>query len=104
MDHKRNPINRVHGPPEPNSTILVWKGISQIQKCPNRYPFEYQRRPWDTLYSPIMSTKPYPYTNRPRQEYPTCIGYVPYPNQLDYCGLRKGELEIGWWTDTGYVY
>jgi hypothetical protein len=87
-------------------TVLFYKGISQIQKCPNRYPYIYEARPYNTLYGPEMSSKPFPYTNRKRVEYPTCIGYRPYTNILDYCRLRKGELDnMGWWTSgTGYIY
>lgn len=86
--------------------LLFYRGISTLQKCPNRYPYMYERRPNNTLYNPKMSSKPFPYTNRPRTEYPTGVGYIPYTNILDYCTLRKGELiDMGWWnTGTGYIY
>lgn len=83
---------------------LFYRGISHINTKPNRYPYVYEARPSNTLYGPYKSSKPFPYTNRPRTRYPVCKGYIPYTNLLDDCGLRKGEVYVGWWTDTGYVY
>ena len=90
-------------------SILVWKGISKTGglpgTVPNRYPYYYEKRPYNTLYCPTRSWKPFPYTNRPRVEYPTCAGYIPYTNINEYCGNIKGTLnDIGWWTCSGNVY
>ena len=89
-----------------NKTLLFYKGISHLPTSPNRYPYLYDVRPYNTLYGPEMSSKPFPYTNRPRAEYPMCSGFTPYTNLLDYCKLRKCELtDMGWWNSgTGYVY
>lgn len=86
-------------------TAIFYRGISHDNIMPNRYPYKYEARPVNTLYAPYKSTKPYPYTDRPRAEYPKCAPYwFPYQNIVDSCNLRGEEEPVGWWTGSGYRY
>lgn len=91
--------------PKPQPSVdLFYRGISHQAVKPNRYPYIYEARPHNTLYGPYRSSKPFPYTNRPRETYPVCKGYIPYTNLLDYCALQKGQVHVGWWSCDGEVY
>ena len=89
-------------------TSLHYRGISHDNIMPNRYPYLYQARPVNTLYSSCRrrATKPYPYTDRPPAEIPSCAPYgFSYQNIVDACGLRSPQEEyVGWWTQDGYKY
>jgi len=85
-------------------TEFYWKGISSQRVRPNRWPYLWEGRPHNTLYGVEKSTKPFPYTDLNRVEYPTCAGFIPCPSVLQECNLRGKDIPVGWWTCDGYIY